>query len=113
MPCALLGALLYPLGLDGFVWSWLGLGIDLVIYLAKLIGAAPGASLHVTTFQPYAIICLALALLSMVLWRTWLPRAMAVPFAVLDGKLSDGHSRVTQNGHSGGLARGPAADADS
>jgi competence protein ComEC len=83
VPCALLGALLYPLGLDGFVWSWLGLGIDLVIYLAKLIGAAPGASLHVTTFQPYAILCLALALLSMVLWRTWPLRAMAVPFAAI------------------------------
>ena len=43
VPCALLGAALYPLGLDAFVWRYLGLGIDLITYLAKLIAAAPGA----------------------------------------------------------------------
>ena len=83
IPGALLGAALYPLGLDRFVWHYVGLGINLVTYLAGLIASAPGASLHVKTFQPWAIVFLALAVLSLVLWRTWLMRAMAIPFAAI------------------------------
>lgn len=83
VPGALLGAALYPLGLDRLVWRYVGLGIDLVTYLAGLISNAPGASLHVKSFQPWAIVFLALAVLSLVLWRTWLMRAMAIPFAMI------------------------------
>ncbi|MCX7900147.1 MAG: ComEC family competence protein, partial [Methylocystis sp.] len=39
VPAALIGAALYPLGLDGFVWRWLKMGIDLVTYLAGLIAS--------------------------------------------------------------------------
>ena len=67
VPCALLGAALYPLGLDAFVWRYLGLGIDLITYLAKLIASAPGADFPVKSFAPWAIFFLALALLSVVL----------------------------------------------
>jgi competence protein ComEC len=83
VPAALLGAALYPLGLDGLVWSYLGLGIDLVVAIAKLIGSAPGASLPVKSFAPWAIFLLALALLFMVLWRSWTLRAFALPLALL------------------------------
>jgi competence protein ComEC len=83
VPCALVGALLYPLGLDGFVWFYLGLGIDFVTWLAGLIANAPGASLHVKAFGPGAILLLALAVLSLVLWRTWPLRASAIPLAIL------------------------------
>jgi competence protein ComEC len=83
VPGALLGAALYPFGLDRFVWPYVGFGIDLVTYLAGLISAAPGASLYVKSFQPWAIVFLALAVLSLVLWRSWLMRAMAIPFALI------------------------------
>ena len=83
VPCALLGAALYPFGLDGFVWRYLKMGIDLVTYLAGLIASAPGASLHVKAFAPWAILFLALAVLSAVLWRTWLMRATAIPLALI------------------------------
>ncbi|PPD44627.1 MAG: competence protein ComEC [Methylocystis sp.] len=83
VPCALVGAVLYPFGLDGFIWRYLRLGIDLVTWLAGLIANAPGASLHVKAFAPWAVVCLALAVLSAVLWRTWTMRAMAIPFALL------------------------------
>ncbi|MBI3276084.1 MAG: ComEC/Rec2 family competence protein, partial [Methylocystis sp.] len=83
VPGALLGTLLYPFGLDGFVWRYVGLGIEFVSFMARLIGSAPGASLHVKAFAPFAIIFLSLAVLSLVLWRTWLLRAMAVPFALI------------------------------
>ncbi|WP_159727403.1 ComEC/Rec2 family competence protein [Methylosinus sp. Ce-a6] len=83
VPGALVGAFLYPFGLDGPVWRYVGFGIDLVTAIARLIAAAPGASLPVKSFAPLAIVFLALAVLSLVLWRTWLFRAMAVPFAAL------------------------------
>ena len=83
VPGALVGALLYPLGLDAPVWRYLGFGIDLVTAIAGLISAAPGASLPVKSFAPHAIVFLALAVLSMVLWRSWLLRAMAIPFAAI------------------------------
>jgi len=83
VPGALLGAFLYPFGLDGPVWRYVGFGIDLVTAIARLIAAAPGASLPVKSFAPFAILFLALAVLSLVLWRTWLFRAMAIPFAAL------------------------------
>ncbi len=83
VPCALLGAALYPLGLDGFVWRYLKMGIDLVTYLAGLIASAPGASLPVKAFAPWAILFLSLAVLSLVLWRTWAWRALAIPLALI------------------------------
>ncbi|MGJ0394751.1 MAG: ComEC/Rec2 family competence protein [Methylocystis sp.] len=83
VPCALLGAALYPLGLDGFVWRYLKMGIDLVSYLAGLIASAPGASLPVKAFAPWAIVFLALAVLSLVLWRTWAWRALAIPLVLI------------------------------
>ncbi|MEF3366279.1 ComEC/Rec2 family competence protein [Methylocystis sp. 9N] len=83
VPCALIGAALYPFGLDGFVWRYLKMGIDLVTYLAGLIASAPGASLPVKAFAPWAIVFLALAVLSLVLWRTWAFRATAIPLALI------------------------------
>ncbi|MGE0196136.1 MAG: ComEC/Rec2 family competence protein, partial [Methylocystis sp.] len=83
VPCALVGAALYPFGLDGFIWRYLKLGIDLVTYLAGLIASAPGASLPVKAFAPWAILFLALAVLSLVLWRTWAWRALAIPLALI------------------------------
>ena len=83
VPGALLGAALYPLGLDAPVWLYVGLGIKAILWVARLIAAAPGSTLHVRAFAPFALPCLALAVLSMTIWRTWVFRASAVPFALL------------------------------
>ena len=83
VPCALLGAALYPLGLDGPLWMYLGFGIELVLKIAHLIAAAPGAGLPVRSFAPSAIFFLTLALLSVVLWRSAPMRLTAVPFLLL------------------------------
>ncbi len=83
VPCALVGAALYPLSLDGFIWRYLEMGIGLVMWLAGLIANAPGASLHVKAFAPWAIVFLTLAVLSAVLWRTWFLRATAIPLALI------------------------------
>ncbi len=83
VPCALVGAALYPLGLDGPLWMYLGFGIELVLKIAHLIAAAPGAGLPVRSFAPSAIFFLTLALLSAVLWRSAPMRLTAVPFLLI------------------------------
>jgi competence protein ComEC len=61
IPGALIGAVLYPLGLDALVWQYVGLGIGLILWAARLIASAPGATVHPKTFAPYALIFLSLA----------------------------------------------------
>ncbi len=83
VPGALLGTLLYPLGLDAFVWRYVGLGIDGVMWAARRIGSWPGSTIHLPAFAPWAIVFLSLAVLSSVLWRTAILRATALPLAAL------------------------------
>jgi competence protein ComEC len=83
IPGALIGAALYPLGLDALVWQYVGLGIGLILWAARLIASAPGATVHLKTFAPYALIFLSLAVLSAVIWRTALLRATAIPLAII------------------------------
>ncbi len=83
VPGALLGTLLYPLGLDAFVWRYIGLGIDGIMWAARMIGSWPGSTLHLPAFAPWAIVFLTLAVLSSVLWRTVPLRATAIPLAAI------------------------------
>ena len=83
VPGALVGSFLYPLGLDGWVWSYLGLGINFVLWAAKWIGALPGATIHLHAFAPWALPFLSLAVLCAVLWRSLILRMLAVPLAVI------------------------------
>ena len=83
VPGALLGTALYPLGLDAWVWLYVGAGIKFILWVARFIAAAPGSTLHVRAFAPAALLFLSLAVMSAILWRSWLFRAMAIPFAAL------------------------------
>ena len=83
VPGALLGTLLYPLGLDAFVWHWVGLGISIIMGAARLVGSLPGASLHLPSFAPWSLVFLALAVLSAVIWRTAILRATAIPLILI------------------------------
>ena len=83
VPGALLGTVLYPLGLDAFVWRYIGLGIDGIMWAARMIGGWPGSTIHFPAFAPWAIVFLTLAVLSSVLWRTALLRATAIPLAAI------------------------------
>jgi competence protein ComEC len=83
VPGALIGALLYPLGLDGPVWHYVGAGIELIFWAARQIAAAPGSTLAVRAFAPWAILFLTLAVLSAVIWRTWTLRLTALIFLAL------------------------------
>ncbi len=46
VPGALLGAALYPLGLDAPVWLYVGLGIRFILWVARFIAEAPGSTVH-------------------------------------------------------------------
>ncbi|MBV8441259.1 MAG: ComEC family competence protein [Hyphomicrobiales bacterium] len=83
VPGALLGAVLYPLGLDAPVWLYVGMGIKFILWAARFIAEAPGATLHLRAFAPYALPFLALAVISATIWRTWTFRASAIPLAVI------------------------------
>ena len=83
VPGALLGAALYPLGLDAPVWLYVGVGIRFILWAARFIAAAPGSTLHLAAFAPFALPFLSLAVLSATLWRSWMFRAMAIPFAAI------------------------------
>ncbi|HMN74347.1 MAG TPA: ComEC/Rec2 family competence protein [Rhodoblastus sp.] len=80
VPAALAGSALYPLGLDGPVWLWLGLGIDIILAAARMLAALPAATVHLREFAPWALPFLSLAVLSATIWRTTLFRLTALPF---------------------------------
>ena len=82
MPGALLGAALYPLGLDAPVGSCRR-GIKFILWAARFIAGAPGSTLHLRAFAPYALPFLSLAVSSATIWRTWTFRAMAISFALI------------------------------
>ena len=83
VPGALLGTALYPLGLDAWVWLYVGAGIKFILWVARFIAAAPGSTLHVRAFAPYALPFLSLAVMSAILWRSWLFRASAIPLLAI------------------------------
>ncbi len=52
-------------------------------WLAGLIASAPGASLHLRAFAPWALPFLALAVVSAVIWRSWTLKATALPLLAI------------------------------
>lgn len=83
VPAALAGSALYPLGLDGPVWLWLGLGIDIILAAARMLAAMPASTVHLREFAPWALPFLSLAVLSATIWRTNLFRLSALPFLAI------------------------------
>ncbi|ACB95051.1 ComEC/Rec2 family competence protein [Beijerinckia indica] len=83
VPGALLGTLLYPFGLDAWVWHYIGAGITFIMWLARIIGGWPGATIHLPAFAPWSLVFLSLGVLSAVLWRSALLRASAIPFMLI------------------------------
>jgi competence protein ComEC len=83
VPGALIGAALYPLGLDAPVWLYVGAGIRFILWAARFIADAPGSTLHVRAFAPYALGFLSLAVVSLLIWRSWILRGTAIPFAIV------------------------------
>ena len=83
VPGALIGTALYPLGLDAPVWLYVGAGIKFILWVARFIAAAPGSTLHVRAFAPYALPFLSLAVMSATDLANLALRATAIPFSLI------------------------------
>jgi competence protein ComEC len=83
VPGALVGTLLYPLGLDGWIWHFVGAGVSFIMWAARFIGSLPGSTIHLPAFAPWAIVFLALAVLSAVIWRSRIFKLAAIPLALI------------------------------
>jgi len=62
---------------------YVGAGIKFILWVARFIAEAPGSTVHLRAFAPYALPFLALGVLSAMIWRTWIFRLSAIPFAVV------------------------------
>lgn len=82
MPCAVIGTLLYPLGLDGPVWWAMGAAVQAVLWISAAIQELAGARSLVPAFGSAALAGLATALLLLTLLTTRLRWLAVVPLAV-------------------------------
>ena len=82
VPGALLGAALYPLGLDGPVWIYVGRASSLSCGW-RASSRRPPLRRASEAFAPYALPFLALAVMSATIWRTWTFRLSAIPLALI------------------------------
>ena len=78
MPAALLGVVLGPLGLDAWVWQFMGMGISGMMDVSRVVAAFHGSTRYVETFGFIALLIIALGLLFLCLWRSQI-RWLGVP----------------------------------
>jgi competence protein ComEC len=79
MPAAVIGALLYPLGLDALAWWIMGLATEPVLHVSALVAGLGGSTQVVPAFGLTALSCLGVALLTITLLTTWLRWLGAIP----------------------------------
>lgn len=82
MPAAVLGVLLWPFGLDAWVWQLMGWGAAPVIGVSKAVAGLSGSITALRAFGPGAVLLTTLTLLWFTLWRTPL-RWGAMPAAII------------------------------
>ena len=84
MPCAVLGTLAYPFGLDRPVWWLMGVGVDAMLRLSDWVAGLGGSVLVVPAFGAGALLLLVLALLIATLpasplrWGAVAPAALGI-----------------------------------
>lgn len=72
MPAAVAGVLLYPFGLDSFIWWLMGQGTQPVLSVSRTIQAWSGSVTSVPAFGSAGLLLMALGLLWFTLWRSQL-----------------------------------------
>ncbi len=82
MPAAVIGALLYPLGLDAVAWWLMGLATWPVLEASRLVADLAGSTQVLPAFGPWAVATLAAALVLATLLTTWLRLLAGLPLAV-------------------------------
>ncbi len=82
MPCAVLGTLAYPFGLDRPVWWAMGVGVEAVLGLSGWVASLGGASVTVPAFGHGALMLLVVALLCATLFVSGLRLVAVAPAAL-------------------------------
>lgn len=72
MPAAMIGVLAAPFGLDGPVWTLMGLGIVWMMEAARFVAGLPGARILLPAFEAGALLLMTLGLLWLCLWHSWI-----------------------------------------
>jgi competence protein ComEC len=108
MPCAVLGTIAYPFGLDRPVWWAMGLGVEAVLRLSQWVASLSGSTVTVPAFGAGALLLLALAILGTTIFVSGLRWLAALP-AILGLAAAASHPRpdlyVARDG-SGAAIRG-------
>lgn len=82
MPCAVIGTLLVPFGLDGLVWTIMGEGMRGVLFVANKVAALEGAAPPVPRAPAYLFGLLVIALIVLVIFKSAL-RFASIPILLL------------------------------
>lgn len=87
MPWALVGMVLMPFGLDAFAWTIMGVGIGIMLDVARWIASWPYATLAMPAYSGAAVLLMALGIVCLALFTTrlrWLgfaPAALGIVIA--------------------------------
>ena len=71
MPAGMLAALLMPFGLEAPVLWVMGLGVEGVLWVARIVAAWPGATQAATPIPAWGLMIFAFGLCWLCLWRRW------------------------------------------
>lgn len=82
MPCAVIGTLLVPFGLDGLVWTIMGEGMRGVLFVANKVATLEGAAPPVPRAPAYLFGMLTIALIVLVIFKSAL-RLASIPILLL------------------------------
>ncbi|MBN8534868.1 MAG: ComEC/Rec2 family competence protein [Rhizobiales bacterium] len=82
MPCAVIGTLLVPFGLDGPVWAIMGEGMRGVLFVAAKVASLEGAAPPVARMPAYLFGMLVIALIMLVMLSSAL-RFLSIPILIL------------------------------
>lgn len=81
MPAAVVGALLYPLGLDALAWWVMGLATEPVLLASRFVAGLGGSTQVIPAYSVAAVLCFGAGLILLALLTTWLRLAAALPLA--------------------------------
>ncbi len=82
MPAAVVGAILYPLGLDAAAWWIMGLATEPVLIVSRFVAGLGGSTQVLPAYGVGAAVLLGMALIVMTLLTTWLRWIAALPLAL-------------------------------
>lgn len=115
MPAAVVGVALTALGLDWPVWWVMGAATEPVLYVSMRIAATPHAVAGVAAPGPGALLCLSLAIIWFVIWRSplrWAALAPAFAGLVLLQFASTPDVLVDRQGHGALVVQGQGRGSD-